>query len=503
MLSLWNTVSDTRKTYPTLDKELEIDVAIIGGGITGVTAANQLIKSGQTVALLEASKIGGVTTASSTGNLYLAVQPLYQSIEKKFNLDVAKTVLQSRQFALDYIEHTVKEKKLNCHFKKRPWYAYANECSNTLKKEAALFDKMNVAFGYTKNIPLNVAYKNAIEVPNQARFNPLHYVTELAQALQRQGCHIFENTRVLSVEENSRCVVTTKYGSVFAKKVFIATHTPIGLNSIQTFTAPYRSYVLAVTLKDKIYPEGHFWDFDNAPIALCTHPISKEHPELLMVSGRHHKTGQGVPMNTHFKELANFLKQRFAVNNIAYQWSAQHYQSADKLPYIGLAHRGAKNIYMATGYFADGLVYGTLAGLIIGDLFSNHINEFECIYKVINQDLFKSAGFWLRENGNVLLQYLKDIPLINNPDYKNLKRGEGIIVDINQGKCALSRDANDTLHAVSAVCPHMKCIVRWNDVEQTWDCPCHGSRFTPGGEVIEGPAVEGLAPINGQFEDNK
>lgn len=493
-LSLWKKISIRRNTYPELKKDIEVDVAIIGGGITGITAATQLIATGKKVAILEAEQIGGVTTGSSTGNLYIAVQPFYQNICAKFNLNVAKAIAHSRKFAIDYIEKNIQEKNIDCHFSRRPWYAYT--CKDpriSFEKEMELFKNMEIPIEYTDDLPLPFTFKKAMVMQNQARFNPLQYVISMAENLAKQNCLIFENTRVLNLEEKDYCTIKTEYAQVTAKKILIATHTPLGINPTQLFTAPYRSYVVAVRLKDNQYPEGHFWDLDRPPHATCTHAETTQQPELLMVAGSHHKTGQDRQMNLHYEEMETFLRQHFSVAEVAYKWSAQHYQSADTIPYIGLSNRFAKHTYIATGYFADGLVYGTLAGIMLADIISEKNNPWLDIYRATRFKPFASAKFLAKEDTNVFLQYLKDYPLFGAHHYDHIKMGEGKIVEINREKCAVSRDENNQLHIVSAVCTHMKCIVNWNDAEKTWDCPCHGSRFQPDGKVIEGPAISNLA----------
>lgn len=491
--SLWEAISTRSSTYPDLSKDTEVDVAIIGGGITGITAAAHLIKAGKKVAILEAGKIGGVTTGYSTGNLYIPVQPFYQNIYSKFNLEIAKSIAHSRKFAIDYIEKHVHEKKIQCNFSRRPWYGYTADHERiSLDKEVELFKKMEIPIEYVNDLPLKFKFTKAVLISNQARFNPLQYVISMADDLVKQGCLIFENSRVTNIDEKDYCVVETAKAKVTAKKVLMATHTPIGINLTQMFTAPYRSYVVSVRLKDNIYPEGHFWDLDRPPHATCTHAVSTNNPELLMVAGSHHKVGQGKDMITHYKELEKFLRNHFSVDEVAYQWSAQHYQSADNVPYIGLASRSAKHTYIATGYFADGLVYGTLAGIIIGDLILENKNPLTDTYQSNRFDPIASAKFITKENSNVLIQYLKDYPIFSSIDYNDVKKGEGKVLEINREKCAVSRDENNQLHIVSAVCTHMKCIVNWNNAEKTWDCPCHGSRFKQDGKVIEGPAKENL-----------
>lgn len=489
-ISIWKSISKNPIAYPNLTTEIEVDIAIIGGGITGVTTALHLINAGKKVAIIEANKIGEGTTGFSTGNLYVPVQSYYQNIIKKFNSEVAKSIADSRKFAIDYIEKVIKEKNIQCHFSRRPWFLYTdnNDQLSFLDKEVETLKKLEFDINYVTDMPLFYKYTKAARLDNQARFNPLQYVISVAEDLQKQGCLIFENSRVISVTEKDTCTVETQHGKVVANHVVIATHTPIGVNLSQVFTAPYRSYAVAVELSGNEYPEGHFWDLNSPHHATCTHSIHSDKPDVLVVAGNHHKVGQEMNATVHFGELENFLRNLFPVTEVVYKWSSQHYQSADEAPYIGLASRSAKKTYIATGFFADGLVYGTLAGLIIGDLILNKENPLEITYNSNRFKLIASAPFLLKENGNVFFQYLKDLPFISSHKFDDIKMGEGKVVEMEQEKWAVSRDANNKLHIVSAVCTHMKCIVNWNNAENTWDCPCHGSRFKQTGEVIEGPA---------------
>ncbi|WP_454785060.1 FAD-dependent oxidoreductase [Legionella sp. WA2024007413] len=492
-ISLWEKISKRQVDYPELTEDIEVDVAIIGGGITGVTAAEQLTKAGKKVALVEAEKIGGITTSLSTGNLYIAVQPLYQTIASKFDFDTAKSVALSRKFAIEYIEKKVSDKKIHCKFTRRPWYAYTvkNEQA-TIEKEFELLKKMDLSVEYTKTLPFDFKFSKAIVMKDQARFNPLQYVLSMAADLLKNGCLIFEKTRVTKVTEHNHCVLETEKAKIKAKNVFMATHTPIGINPTQLFTAPYRSYVMGIELENKEYPEGHVWDLDSPFHSICTHSVSLKRPQIMLVAGEHHKTGQNPSKTSSYKKLEKYINSTFKVSKTVYKWSAQHFQSADSIPYIGLASGSSKHTYMATGYWADGLIYGTLAGIIISDLILKNSNPLEPIYQSTRHNLLSSAAFLWKENSNVLRQYLEDYPTLFSQKTENIKRGEGKVIEYNDEKLAVSRDTENNLHALSAVCPHMKCIVAWNNEEQTWDCPCHGSRFTCDGKVIEGPATTDL-----------
>ena len=489
--SLWKQITPTSATYPELTENLDVDVAIIGAGLTGITTALHLTHAGMHVAVLEATNVGGVTTAYSTGNLYIATQPYYQNVIAKCGFTKAQLVAKSREFAINFIEKTINTRHLQSKFSRRPWYLYTNKDSKMgfLEKEVEVIKKMGFDINLTNHLPLAFKFKKACVMENQARINPLHYVVTLAESLQQQGCQIFENTRVLDIDEKNSCTIKTSTGKIVtAKKVVIATHTPIGVNTIQAFTAPYRSYVVAARLQNNQYPEGHFWDLDATHHATCTHATTGTTPDILMVAGSHHKVGQEKNTKMHYKELESFLRQHFEISEIVNQWSAQHYQSADNVPYIGLANRFAKHTYMATGYFADGLVYGTIAGIIIGDLILNKKNEWTETYNSNRLNLFAAAEFLTKEDSNTLLQYYKDLPQIPTTNFDDLPLGEGKVVDMDREKWAVYKDDKNKLHIVSAVCTHMKCIVNWNNAEKTWDCPCHGSRFTTEGNVIEGPA---------------
>lgn len=489
--SIWQ-ISTTPVQYSRLEEDIEVDVLVIGAGITGMTAALTLLQAGKSVALIDAGQVGGVTTGLSTGNLYVPVQPLYQNIVSKYNLEIACEIAQSRLFAMDYIEKIVKDYQIECHFSRRPWYGYMQKNPEILENECETFKKMQVEVDYTHDLPFDLKGKKAMVIPNQARFNPLQYVVSMVSLLQKEGCRVYENTRVISLEEKEHCIARTEKATIHSKKVLMATHTPIGINSTHLFTAPYRSYVLGAYIKGENYPDVHLWKMDNPTFSICTQAMSQNKPEIVLVAGSHHKTGQDSDMNSHYRKIESFLEKHFELEKIAFHWSAQHYHAADNIPYIGLAHHGSKHIYMATGYFADGLIYGTLGGLMVSERILKEHSPWDKIYKAQRFAPVASMPFLAQENWNIMGEYLSDLPLFGKEKLDEIKPGEGKVVEIDQEKYAISRDDNNQLHKVSAVCTHMKCIVNWNNAEKTWDCLCHGSRFTCQGEVIEGPATQNL-----------
>ena len=494
--SVWEKVSKPA-SYPALGQDISVDVVIIGAGITGMTAAVELAKAGLKVAVAEARRVGDGTTGYSTGNLYIPVQPSFQNIRSKFDKETVHVVAHSRKEALDYIERTVTEQAIDCHFSRRPDYMFAeNTCEDFIAKEFEVLQEAEIAVEYTQNVPFPVNAKRAIFFPNQARFNPKTYIDGLAKTFTEKGGQIFENTEIIEAGEKDKgCQARTARHTINARAMIMATHTPKGIHLMQMLAAPYRSYVVAASLKGGRYPDGHFWNTDPGGYVSSTHAVYNKTLDMLMVAGEHHKTGQAAHADVehYYKKIESYIHKNFDVEAILHRWSAQHYQAADGLPYIGRAHRHAKHFYVAGGYFADGLTYGTVAGRILADLVQGKDNPWAKTYDSTRFTPVASAGKAIKENINVLGEYLRDFP--GNHDFSrvsDLKPGEGGVIEVHGEKLAVYRDEKQMLHAVSAVCTHLKCIVQFNNAEKSWDCPCHGSRFALDGSVLEGPAIQPL-----------
>lgn len=493
-LSLWTSLQQEKTVFPALQEKLVVDVVVVGSGITGILTALELVKQNKKVALIESGLIGWGTTGFSTGNLYIPVQPYYQHIKSKFGADTVKQVIQARKEAIDYLENIIRENEIDCHFFRRPWFMYTNKDENlaTLEKEFEIYQEANLPIKYSEKFDLPFKIKKAAIIENQARFNPLEFVARLAKILQKKGCLIYENTSIEFIKENEQCIVKTAQGRVSADQVVIATHTPKGINHVQFHIAPYRSYAVAVELESGNYPVGHYWDLDEPTYISSTHSTQSDKLDMLIVAGQHHKVGQCKDHLQNYKKIKHYIHQNYDAK-VKNQWSAQHYQAADDIPYIGYANRETKNIFIATGFFADGLTYGVMAGKIISDLILNIKNPLSKTFSPERSTLLASAKKLIKENTNVFCQYAKDLPLnVVAKNFKEIQAGEGKTIEIAGEKYAAFRDDKNKLHVVSAICTHMKCVVNWNNAEKTWDCPCHGSRFSTDGKVIEGPAYTDL-----------
>jgi len=491
-ISLWENITHRPTDYPKLQEDIEVDVAIVGAGITGITAAMLLVTAGKKVAILEAGRIGGGTTGFSTGNLYVAVQPYYHTIHNKFNLETVKAVAQSRKLAIDLIEKWTRNHSIKCVFQRRPWYLYSinHENDTLIDQEIEVLRRANIDIDEVSSIPAPFKITRAAKMPHQARFNPLQYVISIAEYLHQNGCQIFENTKVEEIDEKHDCTVKTASAKVRASQVFIATHIPKGIHHTQFISAPYRSYVVAARLKNSDYANANLWDTTTPHHATSTHSSTSEELDLLMVADSHHKTGQAHDHQYQYEKIERYMRQHYPVASIAYRWCAQHYQAADGLPYIGLKSFLSKNIYVATGYFADGLVYGTTAGTMVAQQILGQKSPWQKLYNPQRITPLASSAAFFKESINVFFEYLKDYPgHVEAKTLSDIAKGEGKTVSIEGEKCAAYRDEQNTLHIVSAVCTHLQGIVQWNNAEKSWDCPCHGSRFTVDGKVIEGPAI--------------
>ncbi|HET8885493.1 MAG TPA: FAD-dependent oxidoreductase [Salinimicrobium sp.] len=492
--SLWNSFSSSTN-FPTLKNDLEVDVAIIGGGITGISSAFLLSEKGLNVAVIEARKVGGGTTSHSTGNLYLTIDKILSALASKYDIETLKNVAESRAEAINFIEKNIKRFNLDCDFKRVPWYLFSENEENIQKIE----DELN--FGKKAGIPMESLTNNAFPVPfakavkleNQAYFNPMRYVQELANAISSK-CAIYENTNVEKIEEKENMLkLHTTGGTVRAKFVLHATHTPKGIKlDYHTVLGPYREYGVAAKLNSDDYPQGIFWGFYGKGQKFSFRTYEREGEKRLIVVGEPHKVGQAENNTQHIKNLENYLKTHFKIEEITHRWGGQHYKPADFLPYIGKQHENS-NIFLATGFSTDGLTYGTLSAMIIADTITGSKNKYAEFYEAKRHQPLKAAKEFVKENLNVAKELIKGYTVDGDDlEIAEVKPGEGRILSRDGKKMAVYKTEEGIVKVKSAVCPHMGCIVHWNDAETTWDCPCHGSRFEPTGDVLEGPAFTGL-----------
>lgn len=504
--SIWHSFS-APTNFPRLQEDIEVDVAIIGGGITGITAAQLLSEAGLSVAVLEARKVGGGTTSHSTGNLYFTIDQVLSSLQSKYDNQVIRDVVTSRQEALELISNNVERLSIDCDFQRVPWILYSESAKHNDKidQELETAKEAGVVMEPAEKTDIPFHVERGVRVGGQAQFNPMRYVQGLAMSIESPRCRIFENTRVTRVEEKDDVVILdTLNHSIRAKNCLEATHTPKGVEvQYHTVLGPYREYGVAAKLAAGTYPEGIFWGFYHNGEKISFRSYKRGEDQYIMAIGQPHKVGQADNNQKHLEKLEIFLKDHFEISQITHRWGGQHYKPADKLPYIGKKKDGS-NIYVATGFSTDGLVYGTLSAMLIRDQITNKTNPYSERYAASRFTPLKSAKDFVKENINVAVQYLKDLPFSGSEaGLDNLKIGEGKIISKDGHKIAACRNELGELKMHSAFCTHLACVVHWNNAEKTWDCPCHGSRFDTDGMVLEGPALHPLSEIREQGEHSE
>ena len=484
--------------FGRLEGDIECDVVVVGGGITGITAAQLLSSAGQRVVVLEALTIGSGTTGYSTGNLHaLPDQGLY-SVRDRWSQEVATSVALSRAEMINLIEQTVERFGVSCGFARRPHYLFASEPSQRkqMEQEYEVVRAAGLNAELVDDVPLPVPTQGALRVENQAQIHPLAYVRGVARAIAGEGCRIFEHSPAAEIDDDNATVQTLQ-GRIRAQSIVMATHTPKGFNLLQTELGPYREYGIAARLRGEAadYPVGIFWSFEEPGHSIRSYDVNGV--RYLIVIGEKHKTGQHEVGQEYYTRVEDYARHYFGVESIEYRWSGQHYRPADLLPYIGKTG-GSSHTYMATGYSTNGLLYGPLAALIIADEIMGHENPWAELYNARRFTPLKSAGEFLKENVNVAKQYARDY--LTKSEVEQLEGtmpGEGKIVEVDGKKLAIYRDDQGEVTVLSPVCTHLGCIVHWNPWERSWDCPCHGSRFRCTGEVLEGPALKPLEKRTG------
>lgn len=469
------------------------DVAIVGAGITGITTALLLAAAGKDVIVLEASTIGAGTTGASTGNLYAPLGQGVHRLHRRWGGALAQ-VLRARAEAIGHIEGWVAQYRLECAFRRVPWTLYAPagdaEGEAMIVREAEALKALGFLVRAVERPPLPFATGQAIVLDGQAQIDPWRYVQQLAAAARQQGAVIVEGVAVTTADEDEGVLETTA-GRVQADAIVWATHTPKGRHLVHAELAPYREYAVAAPLPaDTVLPDGIFWSAEESHLSIRRTDVGGA--AQVMVLGGDHKTGQSMQDDAPYRTLEDRCRERFNVAGFTHHWSAQHYRPADGLPYIGRTP-GAERSLFATGFSADGLVYGTVAATLLTALVLEREHAAAELFSPSRFTPVKSAANFVKENLNVAGQFVKGYTQAESAaDLARLAPGEGCVLSEGGERLAVHRDADGHLHALSAVCPHMKCIVQWNPAEQSWDCPCHGSRFAADGSLLEGPALEAL-----------
>lgn len=487
--------------FPKLSKNLTVDVVVVGAGITGVTAAYLLKKAGRSVALLEKDRIAQADTAHTTAHLTQVLDIRLDSLVKSFGRDHARAAWQAGILATETIERLSRENNIDCDFRRVPHYLHApvgkvsSRERRRLEYESRLAEELGFDVDFVDAVPL--FHQPGMRINNQALFHPLKYLAGLVATIPGRKCHVFEST---SVDEISDKPLTIKANGreIQCAYVVIATHVPLtGKNSLvgsaifQSKLASYSTYAVGATLPRGSAPYAGFYDTADPYHYLRIHPIDKG--DYAILGGNDHKTGQNTNTDESFADLENKLRAILPKSKISHRWSGQVVETHDGLPFIGEID---ERQFIATGYSGNGMTFGTLAAMMAHDAYFKIKNPWSALFDVRRK---KISGAWdyIRENADYPWYLIKDFMTATQGDsLRSLKRGQGKILKLNGQRVAAYRNDNGKVTKCSPVCTHLGCLVRWNPAERTWDCPCHGSRFHPNGQLIAGPAEDPLPKID-------
>jgi len=485
--------STPETNYKTLEKDIKVDVVIIGGGITGITTALLLKNEGLKIALIEADKIVQGTTGHTTAYVTSQHDIIYSKLISSMGVKKAKQYADANEGAIDFIENMVKKYNIDCDFIRLPAYIYTTDENymETIMEEVKAAKSLGLKAKFVEKLDLPFSIKGAICFENQAQFHPRKYLLKLAENISGNDSQIYEHTRAVDIKHDNLYTVITDTGfKVIASKVILASHFPFydGLGLYFAKLRPQRSYVITAKLKDGL-EKGTFVDAGEAGWYFRIQ--NYKDGQMIIIGGEEHKTAHGGDMIKHYDNLKEFAKKNFNVEEFLYRWSTQDYITIDGVPYIGKLTSTSEYIYVATGYGEWGMTNGTAAANILRDIIVKKESPFEEVFNPSRHIFPNGIKSLVKENVDVAGQLIKGKLQAGKYDF-HLKNNEGKIVDIDGERYGAYKDKNGDLHIVDITCTHIGCELKWNSAETSWDCPCHGSRFTFEGDIIEGPAVTRL-----------
>jgi glycine/D-amino acid oxidase-like deaminating enzyme/nitrite reductase/ring-hydroxylating ferredoxin subunit len=502
---LWYNAIQLPKFPPVSSRHsIDIDICVIGAGISGLTTAYLAAGRGFSVVVVSEGEIGSGQTARTSAHLASAIDDRFTEMERLHGIDGSRLAYESHAAAIDTIESICKEEQIDCEFKRVDAFLSGSpdDAADLLTKEFEAAQRAGFA-DIEKCASGGLTSSAYLRFGNQGRFHPLKYLIGLAEAVKKRGGKIYTGRRAMDVQGSdpkkgtpARVKLQGLRKTIAARHVVVATNTPSPVNDwlgIYTKQASYRSYVIGAAVPKASVADALYWDTSDPYHYVRIEPDTGKGTDTLIIGGEDHKVGQFPANGAPFINLEQWGRKHFSTfGEVTFRWSGQVQEPADGLAFIGRALTDKEEVFVVTGDSGMGLTHGTMAGLIITDQIAGKPNPWEKLYdparKMVN------AAF-IKENVNTIVQYKDLLTPGEVQSADDIPAGHGAVMRDGPTKIAVYRDSDGKVHKCSAICTHLQCVVNWNHVEQSWDCPCHGSRFDPTGKVLIGPAINDLPHV--------
>ena len=507
--SVWTAGCESIRREP-LTSDARADVCVVGAGISGLTTAYLLALDGRRVIVIDDGPVAGGETERTTAHLVDALDDRYYELERLHGSEGARLAAQSHSAAIDTIEKIVRDEAIQCEFERLDGYLFLPDGVDASLLDRELAAARRAGLGSVARIertPLP-SYDTGpcLRFPRQGQLHPLQYLAGLVLAIERLAGRIFTGTHVTGIHGGKFARVEANGHRVTTQAVVVATNSPINQRiGIHPKQAAYRSYVIAAPVDGELVAKALYWDAcatgggECAPgssyhyVRLAQHP-TRSGSHLLIVGGEDHKTGQADDADERYRRLEAWASERFPITGATeFRWSGQVLEPADSLAFIGRDPSEEANVYIASGDSGNGMTHGTIAGMLISDLIAGRPNPWTKLYDP-GRITLRSLPNLVHENLNATAQLKEWVTPGSRDSVDQIPAGCGAVLRKGLSKIAAYRDDDGELVLLSAVCPHLQCIVAWNSSERTWDCPCHGSRFDARGRVVNGPAISDLSP---------